>query len=502
MKVRAPVSLLASCVACLSASGPAVGGEQGGDFTTWSPPERRPEFRELVKGDEYARRMRAALAGVDVPALETSKAPAAGLAITKVDAGSQAERKGIRAGDYIVELDGMPLAYSWQLSALRREREQTAVVQHADGSRERILLRPGRIGIWFDPQRAPELEYVRGPRRSPEWEGDVLVGLTRSRKDPPLAETAWYHALAKGYEPDALSDEMGAHIAASRGRYEEAMAFAWLALRADPKRTRSANVLAEIALASFKLDLGLGTLNKHPELLQEDLSAVERLIADFRLHVRGQERLLSATELADGKERRNLLMAPEPLNSASDLFLPYLQGGSATFTPPRGMGIPVVFGPAAANVEMVVRFSLEGVGDEENSCWFLAGWLDETCDDFETAKTCGHIHKGFGLQVDEHKLTTVRHCIPEMETTRICHEVKVGKKKRNLLRLVVCDHQCEAVLNGVRLYHGPWPGDVRRLIPCLKVVGLRAWVHEFSVSELVDGPVPEPVEDAGGDEVF
>jgi hypothetical protein len=500
VKVCAPVSPLILCVAFLSASGPAAGAEQGGDFTTWSPPERRPEFRELVKGDEYARRMRAALATVDVPALEASKAPAVGLEITKVAEGSQAERKGIRAGDYILDLDGEPLAYSWQLGALRKDRTQTLLIHRADGSAKSVDVREGRIGIWQGTQWAPELEYVRGAKRSPEWEGDVLVGLTRQREDPPLAETAWHRAIAKGYEPDALSDETGAHIAASRGRYEEAMAFAWLALRADPKRTRSANLLAEIALASFKLDLGLRILKKHPELIQEDLSAVERLIADFRLHVRGKERMIRATELADRKERRNLLVAPKPLNSAAEFFLPYLQGGSATFTPPRGKGIPVVFGPAAADVEMVIRFSLEGVGDEENSCWLIAGWIDETCDDFETAKTCGHIHKGFGLEVNESKGAKVHHCVPEMQTTRIYHEVKVGKKKRNLLRLVVCDRQCEAVLNGLRLYHGPWPGDVRRLVPCLKVVGLRAWVHEISVSELTDDPAPD--EEAGEDEVF
>jgi hypothetical protein len=486
--------------------------QDGRGPNSWTPPADRPAFRELIEGDEYTRRLAAALEKINVAALEDSTLPVAGLEITKVRKGGPADRLGIRKGDFFLALDGRPLAFKWQFNPMREWREQMLLVHHADGRREELRIRPGKIGTWFWPHWAPELEYLRRKERDVRLDGEMLVGLTRFKEDPLLAETALHHAVKKGYEPDALTDGVGAELAATFARQREALDFAWLALQGRPDRAhrddggadlrpvrvRAANMFIETAMASFNIDRGLVMLRKFPTLIVNDMGPIEKLVAEWRLRSAVGGTHLPPTVLAARKLRRNVLAMAEPLNPVAGTYIPYLARGGAHLSPPAGKHIPVVFGPCARDVEMTLSFKARPKQHKTTPCYFAIGWADMDFPAFDEARRCPHFHGGFALEIGEGRSVTVCHHVRDIDNSRVFHDVYLDYERENFVHMAVYGGQCEALLNGHRIFYGPFPSEVKRLVPVLKAVSMEVGVTGIAVSSL--GESVEAEEDDG--EVF
>ena len=137
--------------------------------------------------------------------------PATGLLILRVEEGSQAAAKGMRAGDVLVSYDGVEVA---DLEALRASIGAAAgkaalpcVLVRPSGERVELELAPGRIGVSLSP-----VEKGKGPGPLPPETG-VEFDFSALRDGKPREEWLSFHlgdATEKaGYEHAVLRLEGG-----------------------------------------------------------------------------------------------------------------------------------------------------------------------------------------------------------------------------------------------------------------------------------------------------
>jgi len=293
------------------------------DPMAWSPPEKRPAFRQRLKGETYEKKFAGALAQIDKEKLRDSSIPAFGLRVNSLIKKGPGERAGLKLGDYILGLDGQRAWGIDHFVRLRTSTDQKLDFQTKDGDVKSIVIPPGSTGfgaawlgdrhqIFYDRKldfqtedgdmksivvqpinreceadwlkERPELLYFRGDNKNERWEDQVLVAATTCWKDPDLAETAMFHALREGYPADYLSDAVGTEIALRQNRFDDAMAFAWFALRAEnmPGPLPVAKKMYAAAMANYKIPVCLQVMRDNPGLLPGHLQVLEKIIDRHR----------------------------------------------------------------------------------------------------------------------------------------------------------------------------------------------------------------------------
>jgi hypothetical protein len=82
------------------------------------------------------------------------------------------------------------------------------------------------FGVELATYWRPENLYLGTSRQGKQWDDLVLLAILARGEDPDLAETAFKQAIDAGYQPDVVSDQVGAEIALSQNRPGVAAEFA------------------------------------------------------------------------------------------------------------------------------------------------------------------------------------------------------------------------------------------------------------------------------------
>jgi len=183
-------------VICLLGGSPARGQDSEGN-----------PFKHLLNSENYRKRLEALMPRFEEILEEAkSECPELGIQATGVLPGSLADRSGVIEGDVITRVDGRGM---WdRLAPLTDEDTQFEFFNPQKGL-VTAEAEPGKYGIYNQLYERPDLFYLRNSeQRNPEWDCEVTMGIHLRETDPLLAESAWYHAFEKGYQPDLLSHYM------------------------------------------------------------------------------------------------------------------------------------------------------------------------------------------------------------------------------------------------------------------------------------------------------
>lgn len=223
--------LLLSALALPKAQGQATTPQVPHDPMVWTKPVKPPVMREMVKGHAYTDAFANVIAPIEpalAPDSPVRKQRAAYLVIALLQPGSKAQQNGLRQGDKLITLNGKVLWHSLAPLPWNPKGNQLLEVEMPDGQR-RILTLKGNDGLeGATLQHIWEILFwcLNHPQRDARWDKEMFVGLMAQSSNPDLAETAWYHAIRKGYKPDVVSAWSGAHIAAQQSRHQVAFDFA------------------------------------------------------------------------------------------------------------------------------------------------------------------------------------------------------------------------------------------------------------------------------------
>ena len=242
----------------------------------------RPPLQERLKGETYQQRLAHIIAQQPSAAeLEQSEMPVAGLEIPKIIPGSQAEQLGVETGDVLISVDGMTL-WRYADGIPPRDGEQSYTFRTKEGQLREVRVQPGMFGIWYINYRRPDLWYVRHGQRNPAWDEAMLAAVYARHTDPALAETALWHAMQKGYQPDEFSDSMAAVIALYAGRPGDAEHY----LRRLPAATANATYRpsdvfrARVALALGRYPWLVKLAMRSPKVVNP--AYAQRLLVEWR----------------------------------------------------------------------------------------------------------------------------------------------------------------------------------------------------------------------------
>lgn len=325
--------------------------------------EARPTFREVLVGETYTRRLRQALETLPtVDELEGSSMPLSGQIVIRIHPGHQAEGLGIEVGDVIVSIDDT-LCWAGWIEWPRRNRPQSMRLVTRDHEERIVEIQPGLVGVRHVPYRRPELAYIRRADRNKELDEEVLAGVLMCRRDPDLAETAWRHALEKGYKPDDLSDACGAMIALYQSRPSVAARFAERvpAIDAEHPYRLDPRDVARIAVASGRLDLLLGMdplLQNHLKLDTDSLRTLWTAVEANGLPA--ESPIAAARRMQRSDLTKSAVLIDDPSLSPENRDNRLLQGKPITLNPPQGNpdGYYVGFRKPTRSFEVIARFSM------------------------------------------------------------------------------------------------------------------------------------------------
>ena len=238
-------------------SGPALAADDPSDVDPANlvAPEQSPTFRETVKAEQWEKLFAKAVADLGpLDQLAASTQAGCGARLTRVDQNSQASRLSLRAGDVITHIDEQPVGDDF--NSRRIDADQTIKVVSADGSVRTLTIHAGHLGFNSVAVLRPELVYLRTGGRKAAWDPFAAVGAACCFSQPDLAETAWYHAVAVGYVPDAISDFCGMQIAWRQGRIADAVAYCTMLESRPmcPAELEKPIYAYQLAIADFKIE--------------------------------------------------------------------------------------------------------------------------------------------------------------------------------------------------------------------------------------------------------
>lgn len=482
------IALGISCACALFGAEPAP-APQPIDPMLWSPPAKKPDFAEVVTGDDYMKRFAAALAKIDKAALLESKVPPRGLEIESTVPGSQAEAANIHRGDFMIEIGGQPIKNFHEFEHFRSATEdQTITLVAADGKRRTVPVKPGKIGLNFHAYENFGLLYLQAGPRDAKWDDQILVAAAIWESDPKVAETALFHAVRAGFPGSQITDQLAAEIFLREFNYEKAIDLAWSIRQTQPENERLASIMYFAAISSYKLELALELSRKYPLLFPGKESALERLVGEHKALPAEQRARLTPTQISEDKQYdsivlRSNLFAIDPKNAdweekhANDV----LANGADRLKVPTAHYRIFAFGPGAADLELDCSFKVKRT-DKENSQFaktLQIGMFEWTPG--EKGPT-GNVNDFMGVEVRDNQFH-IHFFAHELDWWR---NDEVDPNRTYTLKIVAIQGRCEIFLDKQRVLFAPLGDKVKLLAPTFKSVGMDANLFGLSVYELVD----------------
>lgn len=462
----------------------------------------RPAFREVIKGDEYNARLAEAWQGLpSIEELEASRMPLTGMLVIRLNSGYQARRLGIQVGDVIVSIDDRHLWTNW-IDWGRTESEQTMRLVTRDGEERSFQIQPGLVGVRHIPYARPDLAYIRRADRIEALDREVLAGIMMGRQDPDLAETAWYHAVAGGYQADDLSDACGALIALYQSRPTVAADFAARVPDVDaehPYRLYPRDRM-QVAAASGRLALLLGLPEPQQQAIDLNVQGIRSLVEQTKSFVPPSESLIVT---AAGMTHKDLMHDAIPGNDVEAVsghnYFDELKAGlpyDMSERQGRCKACYVGFRRPSADVEAVVRFKMSAQKQGRRTAnLFEVALVDRNyrrrqhirvgeVEPLELIDRMSNV--GVGIARDEDGNTQVYLAFGNQAGSYWYEEptLDVSKTTEFEFRLVHLGDFAEAQINGVTVVRTPIAEPTRKHGLFLKISGADVVIHEVQVSAL------------------
>lgn len=143
--------------------------------------------------------------------------PAFGLRIEQIIPASQAEKLGLKKGDFLLQLDEQQLR-GWGLK--RRGDEQALFYVKKGGTSDFAIVKSGKIGVYYREVFRPWIAYLRGEIGTPSdtWEEAVTDVLLNLHDNPAEAEAGWNEVLEMGYPTDEMDAFVRAYVRWRQGK--------------------------------------------------------------------------------------------------------------------------------------------------------------------------------------------------------------------------------------------------------------------------------------------
>ena len=463
----------------------------------------KPVFEERLTGEAYHQRFRQAIQAMPtVEELESSTFPTVGSHINWLNPGHQAEGLGIDPGSVLASLDGRLLWPGW-VDWGSRTLPQTLTFVTSSGEPRSVTVQPGTVGINHSPYTRADLAYIRRPGRLKAIDGEVLVGLMMAGKDSELAETAWAHAIAGGYQPDDLSDACAALIAFDQNKAElaETIARQVPPVDADHAYRLLPNDRVRIALASGRFG---SILDQPVGFLEQRGINIEQLKAVMDLREAAVQDAPTPSQAAAGMKRIDLMGSIMPINdpaidSSNPVQFPGLLEGDE-FGMNAGQGqfraCYVGFKQPAKDIEVIVRYTL--TINAQKTRW---------ANIFQVALLDLEYRRRHNIRADQVRGMNIRKRMTQMEVgvaRDIIAETQIHLHFANMtdsiyyyepkydlaepakleVRIIKVGGVVDGQINGTTVALSPVREDSDQRGVFFQVVGAGAKVHEFRVSSL------------------
>lgn len=187
------------------------------------------EFKPVrhLAGDDYLRRKREILRGLDRARLAASIDSLFSYGITKLYPGTVAKSQGVAIGDQILGIGPhrSDPAFPFRFNALRDREggEQQILLERFPGKLTSYAVKPGRWGVGLGEVSCRLAAiYLGDEAQGLAWDDDMLVACLAVHGDPDLAETALAHGLETGYH-GPIGMAVAATIARHRFQHEAAV---------------------------------------------------------------------------------------------------------------------------------------------------------------------------------------------------------------------------------------------------------------------------------------
>lgn len=446
-------------------------------------PDRIPEFRELVKAEDYLKRTATFSTQLEeARKLAKTKYPIAGMRVISVRENSPGQSQGLRVGDVVLKIDDEPVAYGIRVEGTHK----LEYFSIASGRIKSAIL-PEVNGLRLVEHWRPEIAYLAQSKGS-NWDQDAYVGFVAAEIDPDLAETAWYHAVKKGYVPDHLAALSGVQFAMTQGRPEVAWAFARFSREPGKEPAETLNPILHFRVAAANCDLPemLRLVDDNPRLFQVSRDYLKRLIEMHRrrpLELREQR---SPHEIATKLYKDDLLprLGASHQNGIRSQ-LPALQRREPIVL--KGVGVnqqlqqqqDLILTPPepTPNVEISVKFTWHtDEGDDIYFRQFEVGLIDirgRTGVPERYLTGCSLHERGINLHLP-HLVRYADQSIKQSPQT--VHEVKI----------IRVEGQVEFFFDGQRVLYLPVDTNATEVGLCLRAISSQATVQELKFYELIE----------------
>jgi hypothetical protein len=456
------------------------------DPLVWSAP-KRPEFRETLKEAEYESRLQSTLKRIEwLPEEKQRWYPPAYYLVEYVDPEGTGGRNGMRVGDLIVGMGDRLTGGPWP----RKFETGEAVVWFTpQGRRRSAVVNEDLVGVQGEVFVNSHAAYLRGRQQSHDFRKEVIVGIAQRRDDPQLAETAWYHAIRKGYQPDYLSDWCGVVI--QQAQAGTGADFAWHAIHAAEREYDLPSMpLYQAAIANCRLQAAFELSTKWRGALPIQPDSLAILVAEHQSRVRTEQPLIAPSERADAMYRRDIRDALRPANSITKGWdskplqeeTPFkMEAGTARF-------MPLFFAPKepARDLEVNVQFSLTPFDSQESEYTKI---MEIALLDLQSSSRVrpnkSDVVLLAAVTADRLDYTVAHSNIVGTRHAEIVKRGTAGPDQVFHIRLVRVAELGEIFINGRRMAFVPVDPKVDDVGVLIKAVGIKADVKRVQVDELI-----------------
>src|SRR5579862_4313052 len=257
----------------LSAAAPA-------DPMLWTPPAGQPEIPQYVTFDRSAQN--SARARLNFLLEDRNEMPEFGIEVLEVVPESPAEKLGLEKGDILFKLDETPLVHAVDFKRLRADKAAkpaTLAYYSPKTGNKKVDIAPGILGVNMRDFVRDNPVGFTGNWADPRWRDDVRAASFLYESSPDVAMAALKNAVAAGMEQNAAVNRHLALLSAAQFRYDDAMAFAYSAVKENANDAQSMSIFMLAAASNYKLQALVDFLKAHPELPQNKARAtLERLV--------------------------------------------------------------------------------------------------------------------------------------------------------------------------------------------------------------------------------
>ena len=262
------------------------------DPMLWTPPKTPPKPREVLKGEEFDKKLAQALAREKAEEEYIKALPKEPcLCFSYVPEESAEYKNGLSSGDIILKVDGMEAKTYEAYHAVRKrdQAQQFTVISRRDGYNLKEVT--VKVNAGFQEQihdfngMSPAVDYCEFPR-DPKWDALIVPAYRLYNTSAEISETLLYRAEKLGYPDGFAKNALLAGVLLRQGLYAQAMDAAWFAMKEKPDFPRAQGAFYQSAAASFKLEEVFKTVEAHPQLLEQEadwkLARIKALTEQWR----------------------------------------------------------------------------------------------------------------------------------------------------------------------------------------------------------------------------